>query len=392
MAGILRARRDSRRAAPAAEVCRHGVYGILMCSALVLLLNAVGAALSYHTAQCGAIGIAFGIRIARPAQSVFKKPMLTEFEKKGSTQSSAMTGALTSTLPTMTVTTIGAMTTTTTSQLVAIYAIAIDGGAKTHAKRDNFLFSLRFGCSAFRQNRTLPVHLTVAGFRPTLVKVLRDTGMHVHDRSAQIDEVKSWWKPVMSAKQAQREGRAWPNYGRAPQRRQDGWCTYFKFFTWLDKRYKYVLQTDTDQYFGRPYVEELLEVIRGFEQTGTDFCGNPESFGSDQHLLTNTMLFRPSETFFHELVERASNGSYMPFTNTEQEVVDANLYGWRGGKTYNVRTNCTNWDNIQLMAHHLPLEYPSNKSCKCTRKELEKEFATRTLTCDIFWERCMVCP
>lgn len=211
----------------------------------------------------------------------------------------------------------------------ALYTTLVRPSGEDHWKGNDMLLDTMFlYCSARWAGSKLPFHITTSGIQEAGMRLLKDLGFQVHDFTGMEDQVKAWYKPVYTKEEALSGGRLWvdpksvPSYGVDGEhalKRKDGWATYFKFFVWNSTDLDLVLHTDVDVQFlsnPDPFLREAAE-------QGLVFMAAPET-GGRQYIGLNThmMLLRPSETTFKNLIVKASQGDYVPLTNTEQDVLE----------------------------------------------------------------------
>lgn len=167
----------------------------------------------------------------------------------------------------------------------------------------------------------VPFHLLYIDLAEADVERLQNAGWQPHDMSDQKDYLKSIFKPVYDSATAHKLNRPWTE-DNFVQHRVDGWATYLKFWAWKATDFERVLVVDMDVTFNisRP----LEEVVR--EVPMADFLTSPETYSRRYPgLNTHLMLLRPSEETFARLIRRAIEGDYMPYTNTEQDILESHF-------------------------------------------------------------------
>eukprot|EP00308_Calcidiscus_leptoporus_P013489 CAMPEP_0119391936 /NCGR_PEP_ID=MMETSP1334-20130426/119227_1 /TAXON_ID=127549 /ORGANISM="Calcidiscus leptoporus, Strain RCC1130" /LENGTH=217 /DNA_ID=CAMNT_0007414709 /DNA_START=161 /DNA_END=811 /DNA_ORIENTATION=+ len=121
----------------------------------------------------------------------------------------------------------------------------------------------------------------------------------------------------------------WPrdNQSRHVQHRPDSLCTSFKFNAWL-LRQTAVLMSDTDVVFAedpRPWMQARLDENEYF------FAANEKMHRNYWGLNTHLTWLRPNRQVFHMLVDAGLHGNYIPYTNTEQDVIESLFTQHRNG-------------------------------------------------------------
>merc|ERR1711904_94590 len=142
------------------------------------------------------------------------------------------------------------------------------------------------------------------GLSNASLSLLASFGWKIHDYSAgsKAEFVKKIFKPLYSAKQAQKANRKFPE-GWAPNQRTDGWATYYKFYVWRDFQFR-IMMTDLDVCFmSNP--DDFVYAI----PSESEFVASPEYItrgykGFNSHM----MIFTPSMQRYEEIVRRASAG------------------------------------------------------------------------------------
>lgn len=110
----------------------------------------------------------------------------------------------------------------------------------------------------------------------------------------------------------------WPTSGRV-QRREDGRCTTLKFNAWALK-YDAVLVLDTDVCLE----ENPYPFLAAAYKSGHYFLAfkGVSARRAVEGFNTHMIFLQPNTMFESLLRDKARNGEFMPFTNTEQDVLD----------------------------------------------------------------------
>lgn len=174
-------------------------------------------------------------------------------------------------------------------------------------------------CSARHFGSTMQFHMDFANLDDWHFALLMNLGWTMHNQTDSIGYWKDKYKPVYSQEQAQKEGRLWENI--TVQQRTDGWATYFKYNAWLYEGYDNVLISDTDIV----WLDNPDPILTGVDDNLLFQAFRERARkGAEDHpgLNTRLMIIKPSPTTYKELVNRSSRGVYVPFTNTEQDVLE----------------------------------------------------------------------
>jgi hypothetical protein len=107
------------------------------------------------------------------------------------------------------------------------------------------------------------------------------------------------------------------------QARNDGPETSLKFFAWALTRYRLVLHTDADVHF----LESPAAALAEAHGRGLLFQAARVERGKRGYLGLNThmMILRPSLSIFAVLAANAATGHFIPYTRTEQDVIESTL-------------------------------------------------------------------
>lgn len=201
----------------------------------------------------------------------------------------------------------------------AFFAVLIN--SDQHYKRQDWVASAAHVlCNARSQGSQIPFHLIYGGGLGSAEELafLGALGWRVHDNSHEQGHYKEIYKPLYNKSEAARRGRRWID-DNGVQSRTDGWATYFKFDAWKATQYDHVLVSDLDVTFnGNP--DNL------FSQVPEDdvFQAFPETALRQGYMGLNThlMVLKPSLETYAALVTKARNGDYVPYTNSEQDILE----------------------------------------------------------------------
>lgn len=278
----------------------------------------------------------------------------------------------------------------------ALYSTLVRPLGKQHWKGNDMLLDTLFlYCSARWAGSQLPFHITTSGIGAENIRLLKDLGFHVHDFTALEEQVKTeWYKPVYTKEQAREQGRLWidpvevTRYGLDAEHalnRSDGWATYFKFLAWNNTNFDALLHVDVDvQFLGNPDA-----FIRGAAQQGDVFLATLEQGGRQYTgLNTHIMFLRPSPSVFDALVRKASQGDYVPLTNTEQDVLE--WYFDKGAFTrQELLDGALHTHNDETAAAWKSWLTTADTPSQCTATSLaEADFGTSGLTCQRLADAC----
>ena len=133
----------------------------------------------------------------------------------------------------------------------------------------------------------------------------------------------AYHRPVYSAAAAARRDRR--VYPFAPlHARADGARTLAKLLAFALVEYERVLAVDADvALLARP--DEALRAAAAAPEQLFAARAEPRVWGADAGMQSNVMLLAPSLPTLHALLLRARRGQYLPFTNTEQDVLEAHF-------------------------------------------------------------------
>lgn len=128
-------------------------------------------------------------------------------------------------------------------------------------------------------------------------------------------------------------GQRWPRGKQSEyvQRRLDGACTSLKFFAWDSVGYDGVLLSDTDVAFFEdplPWMEARLAENEYFH------ASREVTFRNYDGLNTHLVWLRPDRQIFKMLVDAGRLGNFIPYTNGEQDVIEALFTDHRPGLAF----------------------------------------------------------
>mmetsp|Transcript_17075 Transcript_17075/g.50899 ORF Transcript_17075/g.50899 Transcript_17075/m.50899 type:complete len:411 (-) Transcript_17075:21-1253(-) len=258
------------------------------------------------------------------------------------------------------------------------YLIAPYGGQHYKRRSDMVAEALRQRCAAVLAGSTLPHYITVVDVPPAEIKLMRDIGILVVDRSHEVELVKSWWKPVFDEETARQLGRMWVDGNSDGTGRRDGWTTLFKFFAWNETGYDRVFVVDMDVVFIGDPGQQLQKLARS--PAGLHVEGQ-QAKRKYVGITVHAMLLRPSQRVFAELVQKSVAGDYVPYTNGEQDILEwyfRNGPGEGGGMRAQLHEDFSQETSNRHHAHG-PF---------CRTRDLVRQFADEALTCQIVHARC----
>eukprot|EP00747_Dinoflagellata_sp_TGD_P170147 gnl/TRDRNA2_/TRDRNA2_200984_c0_seq1.p1 gnl/TRDRNA2_/TRDRNA2_200984_c0~~gnl/TRDRNA2_/TRDRNA2_200984_c0_seq1.p1 ORF type:complete len:334 (-),score=33.58 gnl/TRDRNA2_/TRDRNA2_200984_c0_seq1:57-1058(-) len=258
----------------------------------------------------------------------------------------------------------------------AVYAVLVNttdhyhSSMLSYAAQNFVLNAMQLRCSASRVGSLLPFRLIAVNLHPTYADLLSRLGWVVEEHSHRVKHIKDIYKPVYSRQEAEEQGRWWV-FDTAVQRRRDGWATYFKFYGWRKARYDRILMVDLDICFlDNP--DPVLAALSAEEI----FKASPSREGRRYWgLNTGVMVFSPSLGVFRSLVSRAASGDYVPYTNTEQDVLEFEF------PPHLFATE----DMSTVMTYRHGWHIAETATCS-----LEALAALPAATCRDFWERCVI--
>eukprot|EP00927_Polykrikos_kofoidii_P071477 TRINITY_DN67738_c0_g1_i1.p1 TRINITY_DN67738_c0_g1~~TRINITY_DN67738_c0_g1_i1.p1 ORF type:complete len:453 (+),score=58.75 TRINITY_DN67738_c0_g1_i1:65-1423(+) len=243
---------------------------------------------------------------------------------------------------------------------------------ESKGKADLLLNALQLRCSAVRKGSLLPFYMISAHLDARGADLLRSFGWVVENRTSDVEFMKMAYWPIYDEHDAAKQNRLWVQgvTGQHIEKRIDGWATYFKFYAWNSTAYDQALLVDVDVCF-----KENPDIVFLKMPAETAFAASPEKrFGKYWGLNSHMMVLRPSNKEFRALVDRARRGHYIPYTNSEQDVLEAAYPGHLFAPESMHR----------IVKHHHYRNVVQTTRCSATAlAELSSP------TCDDFWERCM---
>eukprot|EP00929_Paragymnodinium_shiwhaense_P096968 TRINITY_DN58743_c0_g1_i1.p1 TRINITY_DN58743_c0_g1~~TRINITY_DN58743_c0_g1_i1.p1 ORF type:complete len:486 (+),score=63.40 TRINITY_DN58743_c0_g1_i1:97-1554(+) len=230
-----------------------------------------------------------------------------------------------------------------------------------HGRVDLLQDLVRLRCSAVCHGSEVPFVLIYGGGADAQeLQKLREVGWKIVDCTGEQDFMRRIYHPVYSKVEALRQNRPWVVGDRVQQRR-DGWATYFKFLAWNMTEFQKVLFVDADVEFRAKPDTALLDTERLPEFVATDEKLDRTYMGLNTHM----MILTPSVDTFKSLVDRADQGKYRIFTNTEQDVLES-AFAERRGKNVGFLSAAfphLHWDSICKVPFLSSLRRPGRLSC-----------------------------
>jgi len=205
---------------------------------------------------------------------------------------------------------------------VAVFATLVNTEDRADDRQsfDLVKAAISLRCSASLHGSEVPFHLIYGGgLRDRDVRILQEFGwiLEYFDDSVSRAMMQHAYKPVYNGAEADMSHRWWlPN--NSVQKRRDGWATYFKFFAWRFTRYRKILHMDLDTCFRASpdsfirSVPDNITFVADIDIAKRMYVG----------LKTDAMFLSPSEEQFQTLLLRARNGEYVPYTNTDQDILE----------------------------------------------------------------------
>ena len=106
----------------------------------------------------------------------------------------------------------------------------------------------------------------------------------------------------------------------AVQHRLDGNCTATKFHAWNLTEFDAVAVVDSDVCL-RPL--SLMNSLHAFSKSDKIFAASPErAFRKYNGFNTHLMFLKPNRHIFNLLIDKAASSDFVPYTNTEQDVLE----------------------------------------------------------------------
>lgn len=201
---------------------------------------------------------------------------------------------------------------------IALYGVLVKTPDQ-YKKEDLVEDSLTMFRSSRMVGSKLPMHLIAVNLTADETARFTAEGVEVHDFTAAVDTVKSWFNPPRSALAdvGVDEGSA------IPTDRQDAWATYFKFLLW-NSTFDHVLYADADFQF----TENIDELAHDAAKERKPFltCGEQGErcykHKAYNGFHTHVMILQTSKKTFQKLVKKASAGQYIAYTNSDQDVLE----------------------------------------------------------------------
>ena len=178
-------------------------------------------------------------------------------------------------------------------------------------------------CSLRQLRSSISLVANVYGFDKSHHSTLANMGYTVIDHSS-VPRSKFALRPLFEYNQAA-WGRRWPR-GNFVQKRRDGTCTAFKLLAWNLTRYRRVLHADADVFFLSDPAPWLHRHRNLQFAAINEYLGNKTNVARERGydgLNTHLMLLTPSRAVVSILLANAVTGNFIPYTNSEQDVVES---------------------------------------------------------------------
>ena len=105
------------------------------------------------------------------------------------------------------------------------------------------------------------------------------------------------------------------------QHRYDGACTLTKFHAWNLTNLDAVAVLDSDICLHN--LASFWNALANFSQSSQPFAANYERANRRYRgFSTRIMFLKPSPAIFKVLIDKAASGDFLPYTNTEQDVIE----------------------------------------------------------------------
>ncbi|KAG8463239.1 hypothetical protein KFE25_011236 [Diacronema lutheri] len=195
--------------------------------------------------------------------------------------------------------------------------LAVDRICRAHHTQTKIAaLAYKLGCQLSNVGYAGPKAILMHGvYAPSSMAMLAAQGWRVHNVTADLRALFPAGVP----------GRARPALQIPPRRagvvqpRNDGWATLYKLYAWSLVEFELVLHTDLDVVFSA----SPEPAIRAALATRLVFQALPEEAYRGYHgLNTHIMLLRPNTDVFSLLMTNAVRGHFVPFTRTEQDVLE----------------------------------------------------------------------
>lgn len=200
---------------------------------------------------------------------------------------------------------------------VGFFVVCVNN--KDHLGHDGMLQIYRavaLSCSLNKVGSKLKRYALLYGYDQKAKALLVGADFKIIDVS-DVD-MKPAYKPIYSSEESiKKKRRTSPD---KVQKREDGWATYYKFLLWQQTEFDKLLFSDTDVV--------ILENPDSWLETGKydEFlCDIEVAKRNYDGLNTHMMLITPSKDIYELLVLKATQGSYVAYTNTEQDVIETVL-------------------------------------------------------------------
>ena len=169
---------------------------------------------------------------------------------------------------------------------------------------------------------TMPTYILAYGLEHRAKARLSDAGWTVIDvTSTSGAAARRWPEPVRNASEAAARHRRFAANRETAQDRLDGWATALKLGLWQQTQFSKVLWADLDVCFSTN-PDPLVAAWHGI------FGASPETMERPYPgLNTHLMLMRPDFAMHEVLKAAAEQGIWLPYTNTEQDLLES-VFHW----------------------------------------------------------------
>ena len=153
------------------------------------------------------------------------------------------------------------------------------------------------------------IHLVALAhdLHPDAARKLRDAGFDV------VDVTKDHFHLNVSNEPAHL--RRWPRDSSKVQTRRDGTCTAVKLHAWRLVQFEFLMVSDTDVMFAENPTKWMEQ------HKGAALAAEHEVQSGIEGLNTHMMGLTPSMLVYRILAVAATTGGFLPYTNTEQDVI-----------------------------------------------------------------------
>lgn len=186
----------------------------------------------------------------------------------------------------------------------------------------------------------------VAFLAPSFHAQLASAGWCVRDFSpadggARGIDMSCYYHPLYNRSEAVAQKRRWILPNNNFRGRRDGTATYYKFLAFSLTEYARVMVVDADVAmlenpdpfllsYGEDFAPAKIEKRHGHHSMLSARAADEEAAPLEYAgMNTHMMITTPSARDFRQLLWLASEGLYVPFTNTEQDVLEAH-FAWSG--------------------------------------------------------------